>query len=182
MRIGIIAMTRSGGRTLGQWIASETGYNFMHEPSNNKMENNTESDLIVKWKVGEWDNVDKSNLKIDKWIGLYRNDCKEAATSHLRALQTKEWHVKYGITNEWIKENEKQINELQEWMVSCNSKLKSIPELELIISYEGIYNTGTDIPKLLKYLNIENPKYLHLLDSSNRFRITQNNKKKSSFI
>jgi len=153
MRIGIIAMTRSGGRTLGQWLAMETGYDFMHEPSNNDIDINNNNDLIVKWLVIQSSSIDKEKFKIDRWVGLCRKDYKEAAVSHLRALEAKEWHVKYRVTDEWINENEK-----------------------------GIYNTGEDIPKLLKYLNIENPKYLHFLDSSNRFRIKENNKKKSLFI
>lgn len=182
MRIGIIAMTRSGGRTLGQWLAMETGYDFMHEPSNNDIDINNNNDLIVKWLVIQSSSIDKEKFKIDKWVGLCRKDYKEAAVSHLRALEAKEWHVKYRVTDEWINENENKINELQEWMAWCNSELELIPDIELMVSYEGIYNTGEDIPKLLKYLNIENPKYLHYLDSSNRFRIKENNKKKSLFI
>jgi hypothetical protein len=40
----------------------------------------------------------------------------------------------------------------------------------MILSYEGIYNRGNDIKRLLECLSIENPKYLHLLNPSNRLR------------
>jgi hypothetical protein len=37
-------------------------------------------------------------------------------------------------------------------------------------TYDGIYNDKSDIPRLLKYLNIYNPIYLDILDNRHRLR------------
>jgi len=74
------------------------------------------------------------------------------------------------VGDEWIRENEKRIKGAEVWIEKANTELLNINEIGLHITYEGIYNRGNDIQKVLEYLNIENPKYLHLLNPSNRLR------------
>jgi len=175
MRIGIIAMGRSGGCNLGQWISYELGYRFYHEPYWNKLHIGESS--ITKYNMYE---VIEGNIKpqFDKTIGLYRNDLRECVISHIRAEESGEWHVPYKITNEWIGERESHIEGRIESLKEYLIRLKGIPTIECWITYEGIYQSGEDIQKLIDYLDIKEPKYLHLFDNSLRLRETPNKPKK----
>jgi len=175
MRIGIIAMGRSGGYNLGQWISSELGYSYKHEPYWNGI--HIDKSSVTKYNMYE---VFEGNIKteFDKTIGLYRNDLRECVISHIRAEESGEWHVPYTITTEWIEERERLINGRIESLKEYLILLKEIPTIECWITYEGIYQSGKDIQKVLKYLDIKAPKYLHLLDSSNRLRKDKRNKPK----
>lgn len=175
MRIGIIAMGRSGGYTLGEWLGMELGYHFYHEPYWNELHINENS--ITKYNMYE---VIEGSIKpqFDKTIGLYRNDLRECVISHIRAEESGEWHVPYKITNEWIGEREKHIEGRIEALKEYLLRLKEIPTIQCWVTYEGIYQSGEDIQKLLEYLDIKAPKYLHLLDSSNRLRKDKRNKPK----
>jgi len=176
MRIGIIAMGRSGGYNLGQWISYELGYPYKHEPYLNGLDIEGEN-VIVKWLYTEWNEI-HTKPEMDKWIGLWRENVRECAISHLKANELGEWRSPYTLTNEWINERESDINESETQIRIGNHSLKRIPQIESFITYEGIYNSGKDIQKVLKYLDIKAPKYLHLLDSSNRLRKDKRNKPK----
>jgi hypothetical protein len=38
------------------------------------------------------------------------------------------------------------------------------------ITYENVYINKTDVDRLIDYLNIENPKYLNMLDYDKKYR------------
>ena len=169
MRIGIIAMARSGGYNLGEWISNELGSEFIHEPLLNGL-NIDGRNIVVKWLINEWDKMDTKPV-MDKWIGLVRMDSRDCAISHLRAEQTDEWHIPYKLGDEWIKENETQIQNITEWIGDLKDRMfTQLDNVELMVSYEGIYNSGEDIKRLTDYIGIKNPLYSHMLDKSNRLR------------
>lgn len=173
MRIGIIAMGRTGGYNLGLWLSNEFGIPYYHEPHNHKQTIIGEH-YIVKYLNSEWNEL-KEKTEFDKTIGLIRENIRESAISYLKAQQSGNWREPYIVTDEWIKGNEDGIMEGMESIHKANTELLNINEIELNITYEGIYNRGDDIQKVLEYLNIENPKYLHLLNPNLRLR-NRNNK------
>lgn len=176
MRIGIIAMGRSGGYNLGQWISYELGYPYKHEPYINNLDTNGK-DIVVKWLVAEWNEM-KVKPEMDKWIGLWREDVRECAISHLKSYQTDKWREGYTITNEWINQNEIEIQRIQSSIELENNKIPKISQIEFTITYEGIYDSGKDIKRLIEYLDIKAPKYLHLFNRAGRLRDTENKPKK----
>jgi len=169
MRIGIVAMARSGGHNLGEWISNELGSEFIHEPLLNGL-NTDGKNIVVKFLINEWEKMGTKPV-MDKWIGLVRMDSRDCAISHLRAEQTDEWHIPYKLGDEWIKENETQIQNITEWMGDLRDKMiTQLDGIQLLVSYEGIYTTGKDIKRLTDYIGIQSPSYLHMLDKSNRLR------------
>jgi hypothetical protein len=70
MRILIIALRRSGGYQLNQWLALELGYKMIHEPirSNQSIEGDN---IVVKYLIDEIQNTKDIDLENwDKIIGL----------------------------------------------------------------------------------------------------------------
>lgn len=178
MRVGIIAMGRSGGYNLGEWIRMEKDAQFYHEPIINRL-NPIGENIVVKWLYTEWNEwIGNEIPQMDKWIGVWRENIRECAISHTKSYQTGEWRTGYKITNEWIKENEDRINETEGWIKSWCDDLLRIPQIELTVTYEGIYNSGVDIKRLTDYLDIKEPKYLHLLHPKLRLRETETKPKK----
>lgn len=169
MRIGIIATARSGGHNLGEWLSNELDSKYIHEPLLNGL-NTDGRNIVVKWLINEWEKLDTKPV-MDKWIGLVRMNSRDCAISHLKAEQSGEWHIPYTLTNEWIQQNETHIENMEQWVEHLNHKMSTeIKEIQLMISYEGIYDTGEDIQRLIDYIGIENPLYLHMLNKSNRLR------------
>ena len=179
MRIGIIATPRSGGKAFGEWMSLELGIPFYHEPHTFKTEI-TSDKWIQKWLVGEWWDMVWKGIQpndADKWIRLWREDSKEVAISTIKARESGEWHTQYTLTEDWIKERENEILTETKRVDSDREWLKTFKG-ELDITYEGIYNSGGDIQRVIDYLGIDEPKYLHLLDSSMRLRADKRNKTK----
>lgn len=172
MRILIIAMGRSGGYQIGNWISRELGLKFVHEPMINLL--SEEGDKIVtKYLITEWEAYKKKpESNYDKRIGLIREGDRECAESQCWAERNNKWRNYYSISQEWLKENESYISEMEGWVRNKRESLLHINGLDLIVSYEGIYNRRDDIKKLTDYLDIKEPKYLHLLDSRLRLRDT----------
>ena len=191
-------MGRSGGFSLLNWIGLEKGYQTIHEPTMDngdilsiykmrllaKNKNNT----VVKYLISEIENkldtFDWSNW--DKIIGLIRNDTRECAISHRWASVADNWRTCYEITNEWIIENEEEIK-LEESRLQKNKEvISNIPQIELLISYENIYEnvyqSGGDIDKLTQYLDIQKINSYSLLDSRNRLRNINDSKSKKHLM
>ena len=178
MRILIIALKRSGGHQLNEWLALELGYKMIHEPirTNQSVEGDN---IVVKYLVNEIEN--KMDIDFTNWnkiIGLTRMDVRECAISQTRAVQTNEWRVGYEVSGEWINQNETDIKHFEEWVNKRNDYLNKIKEIQLKVTYEGIYNTKEDIQRIKDYIGITNTKYEHLLDSTNRLRNRSKTKRK----
>ena len=178
MKVCIVAMARSGGYGLGKWISTELNHTYYHEPIYNGL--STEGDnIVVKCLVNELENNTQCETYLNGWdkiIGLVRENERECAISQTYAVEKGEWRKAYELNDEWISERENVIKGFEEWAVKRREWVEKLNVFT--ISYEGIYNEGNDIKRLLEYLNIEEPKYLHLLDSSNRLRKTKSGKKK----
>lgn len=180
MRILIIALGRSGGYQLNEWLAFELGYKMIHEPiyNNKSIEGN---DIVVKYNIIEIENrmdIDLTNW--DKIIGLTREDVRECAISQTKAVQTNEWRSGYEVSSEWINQNETDIKHFEYWKNKSIDYLNTIKEIQLRVTYEGIYNTKEDIQRIKDYIGITSTKYEHLLDNTNRLR--NRNKTKRKFL
>jgi hypothetical protein len=70
--------------------------------------------------------------------------------------------------------------QLQEVVIPYNTycEHKKKIQTDILITYEGIYENRSEIKPICELLDIHTPKYLHLLDSSNRLRKTKDGKKK----
>jgi hypothetical protein len=164
MRILIIALMRSGGYQLNEWLAKELGYEMIHEPirTNQSIEGDN---IVVKCLVGEMD-IDLT--KWDKIIGLTREDIWECAKSSVYAEQTKKWHIRYEMTNKWIEDNKENIIKKESNIKNEINFIKELNGIQLQVTYERIYNTKEDIERIKDYIGIKNTKYEYLLDNRNR--------------
>jgi hypothetical protein len=170
MRILIIALERSGGYQLNEWLALELGYKMIHEPiiTPQSIEGD---DIVVKYLITEI--IDRNDIDFTNWdkiIGLIRMDTYETAISQTVAQEQKKWHDSYKISDEWIYNNIKLINESQKNIKSNIDYLKAIEEIKMLVSYESIYNTKEDIQRIKDYIGIKNRKYEYLLNNRNRLR------------
>jgi hypothetical protein len=178
MRILIIATARSGGYQLNEWLAMELGYKMVHEPTKNNVHLNR-SNIVVKYLIEEIEDDKMFDLKKwDKIIGLVRMDYRECSISFVKATKTNEWHKPYQLSDEWISENKKEILDFENQVKELSEKLNRIKEIELFVTYEGIYNTKEDIQKIKNYVGITNARYEYLLDNSKRLRNNENLKVK----
>jgi hypothetical protein len=170
MRVLIIALARSGGHQLNEWLALELGHKIIHEPKQN-IKSITGDNIVVKYLINTIENIiDIDFTNWDKVIGLTREDTMECAISQTKALQTSEWRIEYEVNDEWIKENEKDIKMFEEWANKLNEYINNIKEIQLRVTYEGIYNTKEDIQRIKDYIGIINLKYEYLLDNKRRLR------------
>ena len=101
MRIGIIAIGRSGGCNLGKWISGELGYEFIHEPVFNGIDIRNKRNVVTKFHIKEWMGLDTKPV-MDKWIGLIRENERETAISNIKAEESGEWHLPYKLNENWI--------------------------------------------------------------------------------
>jgi hypothetical protein len=170
MRILIIAVGRSGGYQLNQWLALELNCKMIHEPVNNKL--NIDGDnIVVKCLINEIkNNMDIDFTNWDKIIGLTRKNTIECAISHAAAAERNEWRNGYEVTNEWILNNIETINKNQQGIVDQTDYINTIKQIGLMVTYEEIYDTKTDIDRIKKYIGLGDLKYHHLLDNTNRLR------------
>lgn len=174
MKVIIVAMGRSGGYGLGEWISLELNHRYYHEPliSGEKV---TEEKRVVKYLLDEWRRMD-TKPEWDILIGLIREDTKECAISHIKGNESSNFRKPYEVSEEWLREKEEDIKRESLIMDSWKTEIESLPT-DTILSYEGIYNRRETKP-LCELLGIHTPKYLHLLDTSNRLRKTKDGKKK----
>jgi len=170
MKILIIALERSGGLQLTEWISLEMGYKPIHEPILTPQ--SIEGDnIVVKYLITEIMNINDIDLtNWDKIIGLIRMDTYETAISQTVAQERKKWHDSYEISDNWIYNNLKLINQSQKNIKSNIDYLKGIEEIKVLVSYESIYNTKEDIQRIKDYIGIKNTKYEYLLNNKNRLR------------
>jgi hypothetical protein len=174
MKILLLSHTRSGSTTLYNWIAKELNLE-LHEVLFYQKKFNTIFELdniILKVVVGEYYPPMEFIEKFDKVICLSRDNSMDSAISFLRSNKTNMWHESYEIDVEWVKNNTKEILYYVNQYDIIKSRLKEYKLLQT--TYESIYINKTDIPKIVNYLNITNPKYLDDLDYSKKYRRDKN--------
>ena len=187
MRVLILTHPRSGGMSLLQFIKYELEYEEYHEPffanDSGLTEEQINRELFLKDNIIVKDfpfrivekgfNVGDVISKFDKVIIHHRGNHRDVAISltYFQENDGNKIHKTYEMTDQWIKDNEGKIEQM---MVDTKHMFDVIQDLNydkcLRTTYEGIYNDKSDIPKLLKYLNIYNPRYLDILDKRHRLQ------------
>lgn len=181
MRILIVGGSRVGGTRIGEWIGSELGIEYIHEPIShwrsgigkelNERKILKEGNVVVKVFPGEeFEKILNIQKNWDKVIGLIRGNERECAESMVWAEETDVWHEGYRISKEWLRDNEDRIEKsvlnVREW----NGRILTNELIGCQITYEGIYETKVDREKLREYLNIGEWKWLNLLEPEWRYR------------
>ena len=173
MRILIIATVRTGGRNLNEWISKELKYTCIEEPNSGYIAGDY---IVVKHLVHTilysdmqpYNDFDPNEW--DKIITLKRNDTRKAAESITFADTNKLFHSPYNITDKWIQDNESNIRENQSFMIKHNEIIDKIEYAGLKLTYEGIYETGEELPILKDYLGIKDTQYEYLLSIGGKLR------------
>ena len=188
MRVLIITHPRSGGMSLLNYISNELNYLQYHEPffdenshglSNEDINTKllVEDNIVVKdfpflIKERGYD-INDVISKFDKVIIHHRGNHRDVAISltYFQYGYGSNLHETYKVTDKWIKDNEDKIEQM---MVNTKEMFSIIENMKnegcLRTSYDGIYNDKSDIPRLLKYLNIYDPIYLDILNKRHKLQ------------
>lgn len=175
MKIIVVAMGRSGGYGLGEWISLELNYKYYHEPIRQNLII-SEENRVIKYLLDEW-NIMDIKPEYDVLIGLVRENSKECSISQIKGNETGKYRVKYEVSEEWLKINQENIERESLNIDKLRNKVIEL-QTDLLVTYERIYETGIDIKPLCELFSIRAPKYLHLLSNSNRLRKTKGMSKK----
>lgn len=192
MRILILTHPRSGGLSLMNYIGNELNYTQYHEPFNylTNEDINTkvlmEDNIVVKdfpnHIINKGNNLNDVVSKFDKVIIHHRGNHRDVAISlaYFQYGYGSNLHETYKVTDEWIKDNERWIQEITVDMEQMSYLLQNMESNDCMrTTYDGIYmepmvngiiNDKSDIPKLLKYLRIHNPFHLDILDKRHRLQ------------
>jgi hypothetical protein len=183
MRILIISHQRSGATSFGKWLAMELGYIWIHEPFNldpRDWNHNRNikiqymynlKNIVCKCLYGQFLNKEKIKaliIKFDKVILLKRNNIKDSVISELITKDSGVYHHEYNITDKWLIDNEKRIQDAMPNFIELNNEISSLDGLQ--ITYEGIYDNKQDIQKVKEYIGIVDTLYLDKLDKKYRYR------------
>ena len=170
MKILVLSHQRCGSTTLCKWLSKELNINLDGNHYNSKTFNSVffNNDIIKKNEVEDYYPTEEDISKFDKVIYLTRDDSTNAAISCVMAKTTNNYHNEYSITKEWIDKNKNQIL----YEINKYNKMKSkIKEyIGFQTTYEGVYLNKSDVSKILKYMNIENPKHLDMLNYDKKYR------------
>ncbi len=178
MRVLIISTYRCGGKSFTHWIAEELNYEAILEPYNWNRNGGPEIDIndiftkdniVTKVPYHDYlEPIEEFIRKFDKAIGLTRDNIEESAESMAWADQHKQWHEKYTMTEEWIKDNEEKIKESIMFYIHTNPIVKKLPILQ--VTYENLFQKKTDVIKVKDYLGIDVLKHDYYLNDNKRLR------------
>jgi hypothetical protein len=188
MRVLILTHPRSGGMSIMKFISHELNYEFYHEPFFGNGDGMSDEDINTKLLVD--DNIVVKDFpfrieergyklldvisKFDKVIIHNRGNHRDVAISLAYFEVTNngnKMHVPYKVDDEWIKENESEIEKMMDVTkimfytiqnISTNGRLKT--------TYDGLFNDKSDVDKLLKFLKIVDPRYLDILHNRHRLQ------------
>lgn len=189
MKVLVITHQRSGGRSLTNWISNEMKLNMIHEVFNNNMgaelikKTYTEDNIVVKVICEKlrrrYIDVYDLTRRFDKVICHTRKNDMDSAISVVyqllnpqSGLENPSWHETYKIDDKWLSDNQEMINNELNWMETCRKEIEELNIDCLRTTYEDIYETKKDIPKLIDYLGLYGkPLYfLDMLDKSHRLQ------------
>ena len=168
-----IEINKKNFKSNGKDLVKELDHHLFHEPQTYCIDGDN---IVVKYLVGSIVEINMELIngfnpaKWDKIITLKRNDIRAAAESFTYAQQQDSYHSAYFIGNKWMKNNEHQIREDEIFISKYNGVIDKIEFAGLKLTYEGIYETGKEIPMLEEYLGITKPKYKDMLNYKNRYR------------
>jgi hypothetical protein len=170
MKILILSHTRCGSTTLCKWISNELNIELDETPYDKNTFNSIfeKHNIIRKIVIEEY--IPPTNIinKFDKVICLSRENSIDTAISFINADNKGIWHDTYKITNEWINDNKNKIIETVYKYEHLKTRLKN--KILFKITYENMYLNKTDVNRVISYLNIENPKHLHMIDNDKKYR------------
>ena len=170
MRILVLSHTRSGSTVFCKWLSKELDIELDETPYDYKTFNTifNKDKTIRKIVIEEYDPPNEIVEKFDKVICITRENNTESAISFVNADTKAEWHVTYKLTNEWIDSNRDEIIERVYILQHLKKHLKNKDLFQ--ITYENIYINKIDIDRVLRYLHIEKPEHLDMLDYSKKYR------------
>ena len=174
-RILILATARSGSTRLMEWISYELGITSIDEPFNtNKLHNKEKlknKNVVVKELINHTFNIDLRSFidSFDIVITLRRENTFECAISLQYSIENHKEHSTYVIDTKWIDSRNEILNELVIGIESIGNIVINT-ESDLAITYEGIYENKNDITKVCELLEINNPKYLGMLEKKYKLR------------
>jgi hypothetical protein len=187
MRVLILTHPRSGGMSLLQYIKYELTYKEYHEPFFGNGDGLTdeqintelfvEDNIIVKdfpfRIIARGYDLQDVISKFDKVIIHHRGSHRDMAISltYFYLNDGNKIHETYKVSNEWINDNE---NHIQQMMKDTEEMYNDVQNFNydncIRTTYDGIYYDKTDIPRLLKFLNIPDSIYLDILDKRHRLQ------------
>ena len=171
INICVLSYGRTGGTTFCNWLSKELNKKYIHEPFNQNHSKNYENinlsnnNFIIKLEPERLESIKGDKIT----IGLIRENIEDCAISHLHASETNSWHSPYVLTDNWIIFNKDKIDIISERILEQNNKIQNM-DYDIILTYEGLFEKKIDIPKICKFLNIENPKYIDIMDESKKYR------------
>jgi len=170
MKILVISHQRCGSTTLCKWLSKELNIELdaNHYDSKTFKSIFFNDNIIKKNEVEDYYPTKEDINKFNKVIYLTRYDSINAAISCVMAKNTNNWHDEYKITKEWIDKNQTQILEESSKYNRMKSKIKDYSGFQT--TYEGVYVDKSDVNKILKYMNIDSPKYLDMLNYDKKYR------------
>jgi hypothetical protein len=175
MKILIIATRRSGGSNLGKWISMEKGLDYIYEP--NITDNFIVDNIVTKiiYEEHNEEKIKKISKEFDKVIIHKRINIVHQAESWTHSQINNSYDKKYSIKPKFLEKNINLYYKLYNNLVINNDKLNNL-NIGIQTTYEEIFSDEYDWTFLLKYLEIEKPKYLHFLNNKNKYRDTKKQK------
>lgn len=175
MRVLIITYPRSGGYSLSTWITNELGYIHLHEPFSPIHEDQikylSKDNIVVKEFLFRIDNDFISTF--DKIIIHKRLNTKDVAISWVYSdNKTGDYknHKVYKMDDEWIEQHKDEIHKMELWVNDLSKKLDELNINALRTTYEELFIGKSDVDKVKEYLNMNDLKYLDLLDNKRRLQ------------
>ena len=181
MRILIITHPRSGGTILGKWLSEELGYDFINEPdyeyANDKVKNAAKSQDNVVVKIFPYrftqNNIDVLSFikTYDKVICHLRSNPLDVAISLTHSKITRNFNYTYEIDNEFLELNKEMIsNQIEVVKNFYYQDIKKYNDVKsLYTTYDGIFNSGEDVSKIMNYLNINELKHNDLIGNDKKY-------------
>ena len=189
MKVLIITHQRSGGRSLTNWISNEMKLTMIHEVFNNDMspelikrayiEDNIVVKVICEKLRRRYVDVYDLARRYDKVICHTRENDIDTAISVVyqllnpqSGLENPNWHNTYQIDDKWLSDNKDMLDKELEWMETSRKEIDELNLDCLRTTYEDVYETKKDIPRLIEYLDLRGePLYfLDILDKTHRLK------------
>lgn len=175
MRILVLKHRRAGGFNLSQWIASELQLHHYHEPlgeehpfNRHNAERALYGDNVVIEEMPESikefgvDYEDYLNT-FNKIVCLTRKDLRECSISMQTFVQKNKYEQYHIITTDWLSLNEQEFQLNEEYLNRSKSEVLDVANA-LQVTYEDIFETKKDIPRLTNYLEINKLVYIDVLN------------------
>ena len=171
MRVAIVTYGRTGSTSLFNYIQNSLQLHGINEPYNTRVKRRfTEQDIweknliVVKFMFPDTKFINKIQKTFDKIIYLTRENHKEAAESHAHSTISDKWDKKYAY-------EAPPADYIDHYIIVKTEQKEFINSLGgFQVTYEEIYYRRTGIARINKYLNINDSKFINILDLKNKYR------------